>query len=94
VGRHSTGECEEVVIVFEGRGEMTITGGLALRLGPGSVAYCPPWREHDVTNTGSEPLRYLYVVAAVPSSSDGAWGKGANSALPREEGREPEHCIP
>jgi quercetin dioxygenase-like cupin family protein len=70
VGKHSTGGFEEVVIVFEGKGKMTITDGPELTLAQGSVAYCPPHREHDVTNTGSQPLRYLYVVAAAPSTAD------------------------
>jgi mannose-6-phosphate isomerase-like protein (cupin superfamily) len=66
VGKHGTGDYEEVVVVFEGEGKMTITGAPELKLGAGSVAYCPPQTEHDVTNTGRHPLRYLYVVAAVP----------------------------
>jgi len=69
VGRHSTEGHEEVVVVFEGKGKMTITGGPELTLHRGSVAYCPPHTEHDVTNVGSEPLRYLYVVAAVPQKA-------------------------
>ncbi|MBP7149835.1 MAG: cupin domain-containing protein [Acidobacteria bacterium] len=64
VGRHSTGEYEEVVIVFEGQGKMTIAGGPELELARGTVAYCPPRTEHDVTNVGEQPLKYLYVVAA------------------------------
>lgn len=68
VGKHSTGGYEEVVVVFEGEGKMTITDGPELTLTQGSVAYCPPRKEHDVTNTGSQPLRYLYVVAAAPST--------------------------
>lgn len=67
VGKHSTEDYEEVVVVFEGKGKMALTGGPDLALGPGTVAYCPPHSEHDVANTGSQPLRYLYVVAAVPS---------------------------
>lgn len=69
VGKHSTGGFEEVLVVFEGKGKMTISGGPELSLGQGSVAYCPPRTEHDVTNTGPQPLRYLYVVAAVASDS-------------------------
>jgi quercetin dioxygenase-like cupin family protein len=69
VGKHSTAGYEEVVVVFEGRGKMTITGGPELSLGQGSVAYCPPQTEHDVANVGHEPLRYLYVVATVPSKA-------------------------
>jgi mannose-6-phosphate isomerase-like protein (cupin superfamily) len=64
VGKHSTGEHEEVLVVFHGTGKMMITDGPELVLAPNTVAYCPPRTEHDVTNTGSQPLRYLYVVAA------------------------------
>jgi mannose-6-phosphate isomerase-like protein (cupin superfamily) len=63
VGKHSTKSYEEAVIVLAGTGEMRITGGQTLRLKPNVVAYCPPLTEHDVINTGSVPLRYLYVVA-------------------------------
>jgi quercetin dioxygenase-like cupin family protein len=63
VGKHSTKSYEEAVIVFAGTGEMRITGGQTLKLKPNVVAYCPPLTEHDVVNTGQEPLRYLYVVA-------------------------------
>lgn len=64
VGTHSTGDHEEILVVFQGAGKMTITGGPELALTPNAIAYCPPRTEHDVTNTGPQPLRYLYVVAA------------------------------
>ncbi len=63
VGKHSTEDYEEAVIVLAGSGEMRITGGETLKLKPNSVAYCPPHTEHDVVNTGLQPLRYLYIVA-------------------------------
>lgn len=63
VGTHSTGDYEEAVIVLAGNGEMRVTGGPVLKLKPYVVAYCPPGTEHDVVNTGSDPLRYVYVVA-------------------------------
>jgi mannose-6-phosphate isomerase-like protein (cupin superfamily) len=69
VGKHSTEGYEEVVVVFEGHGRMVTTGGPELPLAPRTVAYCPSHTEHDVMNTGTEPLRYLYVVAAVPSTA-------------------------
>ena len=67
VGKHSTESNEEVVVILDGKAKMTITGGPELTLQQRSVAYCPPHTEHDVTNVGSAPLRYLYVVAAVPA---------------------------
>jgi quercetin dioxygenase-like cupin family protein len=63
VGKHNTEAYEEVVIVLSGVGEMRSADGPALKLKPYVVAYCPPDTEHDVVNTGSEPLRYVYVVA-------------------------------
>ena len=63
VGKHSTKTFEEVVIVLEGVGEMRLSDGSVLRMKPHTVVYCPPATEHDVFNTGTEPLRYIYVVA-------------------------------
>src|SRR5512140_541040 len=63
VGRHNTESYEEVVIVLDGEGEMLFGDESFLRLKPYVVAYCPPDTEHDVRNTGSTPLRYVYVVA-------------------------------
>jgi quercetin dioxygenase-like cupin family protein len=68
VGKHSTGQHEEVLIVLEGRGEMTFADGSKLPVERGHAVYCPPQTEHNVTNTGSALLRYVYVVAAVPDS--------------------------
>ncbi len=63
VGKHSTEAFEEMVIVLDGEGEMILEDGTVLPLKPYAVAYCPPATEHDVRNTGSGPLRYIYVVA-------------------------------
>ncbi len=63
VGKHNTEKYEEMVIVFEGKGEMQITGGDTFSCSRGDVMYCPPHTEHDVVNTGKGELRYLYVVA-------------------------------
>jgi len=63
IGKHSTGENEEILVILEGRGEMLITEGKTLQLSKSVVAYCPPHTEHDVVNNGSDILRYVYVVA-------------------------------
>jgi len=63
VGKHSTRANEEVLFVFSGAGEMRLSDGTVLNLRPYVVAYCPPDTEHDVFNTGGEPLRYVYLVA-------------------------------
>ena len=65
VGKHTTGDNEEVLVVFSGSGEMRMADGTVLNLKPYVILYCPPDMEHDVFNTGSEPLRYVYLVARV-----------------------------
>ena len=63
VGKHSTGANEEILVILEGDGEMQIAGGTTLQLTKSVVAYCPPNTEHDVLNTGTGILRYVYIVA-------------------------------
>ncbi|UCC71573.1 MAG: cupin domain-containing protein [Gemmatimonadota bacterium] len=63
VGEHSTEEYEELVVVLAGRGEMRVVDGPVMPLEVGRVAYCPPATTHNVFNTGSQPLQYLYLVA-------------------------------
>ena len=63
VGPHSTEQYEELIVVLGGAGELRLTNQPPLALREGTVAYSPPHTEHDVMNTGTVPLRYLYVVA-------------------------------
>lgn len=63
VGKHNTESYEELIIVLEGEGSMVLSGSKQLEMRVGTVLYCPPDTEHDVKNTGSTPLRYIYVVA-------------------------------
>lgn len=63
VGEHTTGDHEEVLVVLEGRGEMNLGGGKKLPVEADHALYCPPHTTHNVTNTGTTPLRYVYVVA-------------------------------
>ena len=66
VGKHSTQDHEEIVIVLEGSGQMVLGTGTKLDIAPDSPAYSPPGTEHDVVNTGSGVLRYVYVVSNAP----------------------------
>lgn len=75
VGRHNTECYEEVLVVLAGSGELRFPNAgqagapslPAVELRADVVAYCPPQTEHDVINTGSEPLRYLFIVARAVS---------------------------
>ena len=63
VGRHTTGNNEEILIVLAGAGEFRLEKE-TLPLVAGTALYCPRDRAHDVFNTGSTVLRYVYVTAS------------------------------
>jgi quercetin dioxygenase-like cupin family protein len=65
VGRHGTEDYEELIVVLEGQGSMILSGGARLDVKAGMALYCPPDTEHDILNTGSGPMRYVYVAAKV-----------------------------
>lgn len=64
VGKHSTGAHEELLVILAGHGEMIFKDGSTLDVQANHALYCPPETEHDVKNTGTETLRYVYIVAA------------------------------
>lgn len=64
-GRHSTGHHEELIVVLSGKGELEVDGEGRTKISAGMVAYNPPQTEHNVINTGIEPLAYIYVVAPI-----------------------------
>jgi quercetin dioxygenase-like cupin family protein len=66
VGRHSTGGYEELLVVLAGAGELRFATHDPLRLVSPCAAYCPPDTEHEVVNTGTAALSYVYVVARAP----------------------------
>jgi len=63
-GQHSTKENEELLVFLAGEGKVHIGDSDPLAVGAGKVAYIPPKTFHDVENTGSGPLLYIYCVAA------------------------------
>jgi len=63
IGEHTTGEREEVIIILKGNGEAIIDKNSILKIGDNSVLYIPPKTEHDIKNTGSEILDYIFVVS-------------------------------
>jgi mannose-6-phosphate isomerase-like protein (cupin superfamily) len=63
VGLHNTGENEELVVTLSGTGELQNPGYEPLPIHSNCVLYNPPNTPHDVVNTGSEPLCYIYIVS-------------------------------
>jgi mannose-6-phosphate isomerase-like protein (cupin superfamily) len=63
VGWHTTGKNEESLVVLRGRGEARLEGQSALVVAAPALVYIPPATRHNVSNTGTELLEYVYVVA-------------------------------
>lgn len=67
-GQHSTKNHEELLVFLTGQGELLIENKDRLAVGAGKVAYIPPETLHDVQNTGTAPLAYIYCVAPAADS--------------------------
>jgi quercetin dioxygenase-like cupin family protein len=63
VGKHSTESYEELIVVLDGEGEIEADGVGRTKIQKGQIAYNPPQTEHNLFNTSSRPLRYIYIVA-------------------------------
>ena len=63
VGWHSTGEHEEALVIVNGKGAANIEGRADLPIHEKMLAYIPPGTKHNVTNTGTDLLEYVWVVA-------------------------------
>ena len=62
-GQHSTNHYEEMLVFLSGKGLALIGENRSHQVGQGRVSYIPPHTLHNVKNTGSEPLIYIYCVA-------------------------------
>jgi quercetin dioxygenase-like cupin family protein len=65
VGWHSTNDNEEALTILHGEGTAHIEGHADVPLHGKMLAYIPPGTRHNVTNTGSVALEYVWVVAPV-----------------------------
>jgi mannose-6-phosphate isomerase-like protein (cupin superfamily) len=63
IGVHSTKSNEEVIVPLAGCGQLQCVDHESIELTTGLIAYVPPQTEHDVINTGSIDLRYIFIVA-------------------------------
>ena len=71
VGEHTTGKNEESLVVLRGQGEARVEGHTALSFTSPAIVYIPSASRHNVANTGTELLEYVYVVAParIPESA-------------------------
>jgi len=65
VGWHSTSGNEEALVILHGSGTAIFEAHADVALREKMLAYIPPETRHNVTNTGTETLEYVWVVAPV-----------------------------
>lgn len=58
-------DCEEVVLVLSGRGEVHL-GGEVVAFGPDCTLVIPPHVDHLIVNTGGEPMVTVAAFSATP----------------------------
>jgi mannose-6-phosphate isomerase-like protein (cupin superfamily) len=63
IGLHNTQGNEELLVFLSGSGVAQVGEDARLQVGVGRVAYIPPQTAHDIVNTGTEPLVYVFCVA-------------------------------
>lgn len=63
-GVHSTENKEEQLVFLQGSGTAVIAGE-KFDVGAGKICYIPPQTEHNIVNTSTEPLVYIFCVAPV-----------------------------
>ena len=63
IGVHNTEKNEEMIVPLQGQGELQFQDRAPIVIKPGLVTYAPAHTEHNVVNTGTTPLRYIFIVA-------------------------------
>ena len=65
VGWHSTNANEESLVILHGTGVAKLEGHADMPLEEKTLAYIPPTTRHNVTNTGTGILDYVWIAAPV-----------------------------
>ena len=65
-GKHSTQAHEEQLVFLSGEGT-AVCGPQqkTINVGQGKILYIPPHTEHNISNSGTEPLIYIYCVSPI-----------------------------
>jgi mannose-6-phosphate isomerase-like protein (cupin superfamily) len=73
-------EQEEIYFILEGEGEMCL-GEEKTEVAGGQAVYIPPQVFHQLTNTGSTPMRMIYCYG--PAGDVAHWRQELDGTLPR-----------
>jgi mannose-6-phosphate isomerase-like protein (cupin superfamily) len=79
-------EQEEIYFIIEGSGEMCL-GGEKRALHAGQAVYIPSRVFHQLTNTGTAPMRMIYCYG--PAGDVAHWRQELEGTLPRAGGEAP-----
>ena len=63
VGEHSTESREEAIVILNGKAQIDFGRDCRFSASADSIVYVPVHTAHNVKNTGSGILRYLYIVS-------------------------------
>jgi mannose-6-phosphate isomerase-like protein (cupin superfamily) len=63
IGEHSTNDLEEALVILKGKGQLLINKKVGLDFEDNSVLYVPPGTIHNVKNTGSSVLEYVFITS-------------------------------
>jgi mannose-6-phosphate isomerase-like protein (cupin superfamily) len=63
IGAHSTNGLEEVIVILKGKGRLAIDEEEGLDFEDNAVLYVPPETIHNVKNTGSGALEYIFITS-------------------------------
>lgn len=69
IGEEAHERVEQIIVVVSGTGR-SVLGGVESPVGPGDVIVITPGTEHDLVNTGADPLK-LYTIYTPPNHIDG-----------------------
>ncbi len=66
IGEHKTERKEEVIVILNGSAAIYYGKNKKIKAPQNTFVYIPPETLHNVKNSGSKSLRYLYVTTRIP----------------------------
>ncbi len=63
IGKHSTDDLEEALVILKGKGRLEIGNAEALDFKDNTVLYVPPDTVHNIRNTGAKILKYIFITS-------------------------------
>jgi len=63
IGEHSTNDMEEALVILKGRGQLIINKEDSLDFEDNTVLYVAPQTIHNVKNTGTGTLEYIFITS-------------------------------